>query len=326
MSKNILITGGTGFIGSHLAETFIELGYNVSVFDRYNINNDYGWLENSKYRNELNMILGDIRDYDSVFKSMKGMNAVFHLAALIGIPYSYVSPQAYIRTNIDGTYNVLESAKSLGLDQILITSTSETYGTAQYSPIDENHPLVGQSPYSASKIAADHLSISYFRSFDLPVKIVRPFNTFGPRQSLRAIIPTIISQLLLNKSIELGSLSPTRDLTYVKDTCLGFFEIFESSNLFGEITNIGMNKEISIKDLALKISKKMKVDLKINESKDRIRPEKSEVNRLICDNSKIIEKTSWKPKFNLDLGLENTIDFIINNKINYSTKSKLYNV
>ena len=202
----ILITGATGFIGSHLTEFLVEKGFNVIAFDRYNSNNDWGWLENSKYKNDFQVILGDIRDYDSVSKSMVGCNAIFHLAALIGIPYSYISPLAYIRTNVEGTYNVLEAAKNLSIEQILVTSTSETFGTAQYIPIDEKHPLIGQSPYSASKIAADQLAISYFKSFELPVKLVRPFNTYGPRQSARAIIPTIISQILNGKTaIELGA-------------------------------------------------------------------------------------------------------------------------
>ena len=207
--NKILVTGATGFIGSHLTEYLVQKGLNVIAFDRYNSNNHWGWLEHSKYINDFQVILGDIRDYDSISKAMVDCDAVFHLAALIGIPYSYVSPLAYIRTNIEGTYNVLEASKNLNLEQILVTSTSETYGTAQYVPIDENHPLVGQSPYSASKIAADQLAISYFKSYELPVKIVRPFNTYGPRQSARAIIPTIISQLLNGeKEIKLGRLHP----------------------------------------------------------------------------------------------------------------------
>ena len=232
MSEKILITGGTGFIGSHLTEILVKKGLDVTVFDRYNPNNDWGWLEESEVKNDIKVVLGDIRDFDSVSKLVSTCNSVFHLAALIGIPYSYISPLAYIRTNIEGTYNILESCKHSGIDQVLITSTSETYGTAQYVPIDEEHPLIGQSPYSATKIAADQLAISYYKSFDLPVKIVRPFNTYGTRQSARAIIPTIISQLLTKKNnIELGNLSPTRDLTYVKDTCYAFLEIYKSSTL-----------------------------------------------------------------------------------------------
>ena len=259
----------------------------------------------------MRYFIGDIRDYDSVAKAMDGCNTVFHLAALIGIPYSYISPLAYIRTNVEGTYNVLEAAKNLCLDKILITSTSETYGTAQYAPIDENHPLIGQSPYSATKIAADQLAISYYRSFDLPVKIVRPFNTYGPRQSARAIIPTIISQLIKKKnSIELGNLYPTRDLTYVVDTCNAFLDIYGSDSLFGEVTNIGMNSEISIGDLTVLIAKLMDTDIAINSSNKRIRPRNSEVERLFCDNSKLIKHTSWKPKYSLIQGINEVIEWM----------------
>ena len=326
MSK-ILITGATGFIGSHLTELCIQRGYNVTAFDRYNINNDWGWLETSEYKDDINVVLGDVRDFDSVSKAMKGCDIVFHLAALIGIPYSYVSPLAYIRTNIEGTYNVLEAAKSLELDQVLVTSTSETYGSAQYSPIDESHPLVGQSPYSASKIAADHLSISYYKSFDLPLKIVRPFNTYGPRQSSRAVIPTIISQLLNKKfDINLGNLLPTRDLTYVSDTCNGFLEILKSNDLFGKVTNIGMNKEISIENLAKLIAKIMKVEITFNSSDERIRPEKSEVDRLICDNSKLVASTSWNPEYTLDQGLVEVINWMKVSKNLNLYKIEQYNV
>ena len=326
MSK-ILITGATGFIGSHLTELCIQRGYNVTAFDRYNINNDWGWLETSEYKDDINVVLGDVRDFDSVSKAMKGCDIVFHLAALIGIPYSYVSPLAYIRTNIEGTYNVLEAAKSLELDQVLVTSTSETYGSAQYSPIDESHPLVGQSPYSASKIAADHLSISYYKSFDLPLKIVRPFNTYGPRQSSRAVIPTIISQLLNKKfNLNLGNLLPTRDLTYVSDTCNGFLEVLKSNDLFGKVTNIGMNKEISIENLAKLIAKIMKVEITFNSSDERIRPEKSEVDRLICDNSKLVASTSWNPKYTLDQGLIEVINWMKVSKNLNLYKIEQYNV
>jgi len=230
----VLVTGSGGFIGSHLAEKCIEKGYTVRAFVRYNSNNRWGWLDSSPYKKDFEVITGDIRDFDSVFNAVKGCDAVFHLAALIGIPYSYTSPLAYIKTNIEGTYNILQASKELDVSHILVTSTSETYGTAQYVPIDENHPAVGQSPYSATKIAADQLAISYYRSFGLPVKIVRPFNTYGPRQSARAIIPTIISQILAGKKeIKVGSLNPTRDLTFVSDTCRGFLEIF-NLNRFSE--------------------------------------------------------------------------------------------
>jgi len=323
----ILVTGATGFIGSHLSELFVEKGFNVVSFDRYNPNNHWGWLENSKYKDDIDVILGDIRDYDSVSKAMKECNAVFHLAALIGIPYSYVSPLAYIRTNVEGTYNILEAAKNLGVNQILITSTSETYGTAQYTPIDEEHPLVGQSPYSASKIAADQLSISYYRSFNLPVKIVRPFNTYGSRQSARAIIPTIISQVLAGKKeIELGNLTPTRDLTYVLDTCRGFIDIYNSNSLFGEVTNIGMNHEISIGELVLLIAKLMDTEINIITSDERVRPNRSEVERLICDNSKLLQHTSWKPDYTIKRGIIKVIEWM-KNPANFSYyKKDIYNV
>jgi NAD dependent epimerase/dehydratase len=328
MFKNkILLTGATGFIGSHLTEYLVEQGFNIIVFDRYNSNNDWGWLEDSKYKNDFQVILGDIRDYDSVSKAMKGCDSVFHLAALIGIPYSYISPLAYLRTNIEGTYNVLESAKILELEQVLVTSTSETYGTAQYVPIDEKHPLVGQSPYSASKIAADQLAVSYYKSFELPVKLVRPFNTYGPRQSARAIIPTIISQLLNGKTeIELGSLTPTRDLTFVKDTCAGFEEIYKSDSLFGEVTNIGMKAEISIGELAKLIAELMDVELSIKTTGGRIRPEKSEVQRLFCDNEKLLKYTSWKPNYSLKQGIVEVIEWMKKTEnLNYFKADK-YNV
>ena len=327
MNKKLLITGATGFIGSHLVELMIEKGFDCIAFDRYNSNNHWGWLEKSEHRNDLNVILGDIRDYDSVFKAMEGCNTVFHLAALIGIPYSYTSPLAYIRTNIEGTYNVLEAAKNQGLEQVLITSTSETYGTAQYIPIDERHPLVGQSPYSATKIAADQLAISYYRSFDLPIKIVRPFNTYGPRQSARAIIPTIISQLLKgHHSIELGNLSPTRDLTYVADTCSGFVNIYESELLFGEVTNIGMNSEISIGELVLLIAKLMDVEIAINSTKQRIRPKNSEVERLYCDNSKLLKDSHWESNFTLEQGLMEVIKWMQNPNNLSIYKADNYNI
>jgi len=327
MPKRILITGATGFIGSHLAELCAEIGINVVAFDRYNPNNHWGWLEESKYKNDIEVILGDVRDYDSVSKAMKGCDAVFHLAALIGIPYSYISPLAYIRTNVEGTYNVLEAAKNQNLDQILVTSTSETYGTAQYTPIDENHPFVGQSPYSASKIAADQLAISYNKSFDSRVKIVRPFNTFGPRQSARAIIPTIISQILSGKEkIELGNLSPTRDLTFVLDTCQGFIDIYHSDALFGEATNIGMNQEISIGELTDLIAELMDTKIKVVTREERLRPDNSEVERLRCDNTKLLKHTSWKPNYSLEQGLIEVIDWMKKPENRAFYKSEMYNV
>ncbi|MCF7804225.1 MAG: NAD-dependent 4,6-dehydratase LegB [Candidatus Marinimicrobia bacterium] len=321
----ILITGAAGFIGSHFSEYLVEKGYDVIAFDRYNPNNHWGWLENSKYKNDLEVKLGDIRDYDSVYNAVKDCDVVFHLAALIGIPYSYISPMAYIRTNVEGTYNVLEASRQLDIQQVLITSTSETYGSAQYVPIDEKHLLVGQSPYSASKIGADQLALSYYKSFDTPVKIVRPFNTFGPRQSARAIIPTVISQILNGQEkIKLGNLSPTRDLTYVKDTINGFHEIFKSDSLFGEVTNIGMKEEVSIGELVNLISEIMESDIEIVTDEKRVRPKKSEVERLYCDNKKIMFATSWRPKYTLEEGLRETIDWIKSNFDHF--KPEVYNV
>lgn len=321
----ILITGAAGFIGSHLTELCIEQGYEVKAFIRYNSRNNWGWLEKSEIKNEIEVVTGDIRDYDSVYNAVKKCDAVFHLAALIGIPYSYISPKAYIDTNINGTYNILQSSKELKVEQVLVTSTSETYGTAQYVPIDEKHPLVGQSPYSASKIAADQLAISYYRSFNLPIKIVRPFNTYGPRQSARAIIPAVISQILSGKkTIKLGNLMPTRDLTFVKDTCKGFLEIYKSDKLFGEITNIGMNEEISIGSLVNLISELLGIDIMIETETQRARPESSEVGRLLCNNTKIKGNTGWKPDYNLKKGLKETINFIKGNMDIF--KPYIYNV
>ena len=324
-SERIIVTGATGFIGSHLAELCVQQGYDVIAFDRYNPNNHWGWLEESNYKDDMEVILGDIRDYDSISKAMVGCSAVFHLAALIGIPYSYVSPLAYIRTNVEGTYNVLEAAKNLSLDQVLVTSTSETYGTAKYVPIDEDHPMIGQSPYSATKIAADQLAISYYRSFNLPVKIARPFNTYGPRQSARAIIPTIIIQALNgNGEIKLGNLAPTRDMIYVKDTCHGFMEIYNSNNLWGGVTNIGMNSEISVGDLTKQIIDLMNLDISIVEDKKRIRPENSEVERLLCNNEKLLKMTNWKPTFDLKSGLVETITWM--KDFSHLYKFELYHV
>ena len=323
--KNILVTGAGGFIGSHLTELLVEKGYNVKAFVHYNSWSKWGWLDTSSVKKRVEIITGDIRDYDSVFSAMKGCDTVFHLAALIGIPYSYVSPQAYIKTNIDGTYNVLQSARQLGIEKIMVTSTSETYGTAQYVPIDEKHPMVGQSPYSATKIAADQLSVSYYNSFDLPVKIVRPFNTYGPRQSARAIIPTVISQILNGETrLKLGNISPTRDLTFVKDTANGFYEIANAEGLYGQITNIGMSEEITIGNLVQLIARLIGSKVEIISDEQRIRPDKSEVERLFCDNTKIKSNTSWEPDYTLSSGLIETIDWIKNN-LSYF-KSDIYNV
>ena len=326
INKKLLITGGAGFIGSNLIEYLLKQNNEVVCLDNLSTGfkkNIAPYIDNNNFR----FIEGDIRDYDSVSKAMVGCDTVFHLAALIGIPYSYISPLAYIRTNVEGTYNVLEAAKNLNIEQVLITSTSETYGTAQYVPIDEKHSLVGQSPYSASKIAADQLAISYYKSFELPVKIVRPFNTYGPRQSARAIIPTIISQILNGKTeINLGSLSPTRDLTFVKDTCSGFEEIYKSETLFGEVTNIGVKTEISIGELAKLIANTMNIEVTIKSSAERIRPENSEVERLFCDNTKLLKHTSWKPNYTFKQGIGEVIEWMKKpENLNYF-KSDKYNV
>ena len=321
MKKKILITGATGFIGSHLTELLVQKGLDVVAFDRYNIHNDYGWLKNSKFKNNFQTILGDVRDQDSVLKAMKGCKSVIHLAALIGIPYSYVSPLAYIRTNIEGTYNVLEAAKNLNLENIVITSTSEIYGTPKRLPIKETDPVNCQSPYAATKSAADQLSISYFKSFNLPVKLIRPFNTYGPRQSNRAIIPTVIAQCIKNKKNEimLGNINTTRDLNYVDDICEAFYSVFKSNKTLGEIVNVGSNSNISIKDLEKKIMKILNVNYKIKIIEKRLRPQASEVINLKCNNNKIKKLTNWKNKTSLVLGLTKTINWY---KKNYTESDK----
>jgi len=319
-AKKVLVTGAGGFIGSHLAEELTKQGYHVRAFVRYNSAGNWGWLEKSPHIGDMEIFSGDIRDFDSVRKAMKGCREVFHLAALIGIPYSYESPLAYIKTNIEGTYNVLENARDLDIDNLVVTSTSETYGTAQFVPITEKHPLAGQSPYSASKIAADQLALSYWLSFGLPVKIARPFNTFGPRQSSRAVIPTIASQILAGKrKLNLGSLSPTRDLTFVEDTVNGMIKISRAKKLNGSVTNIGSGFEISIKNLALLIADICRVKIDFHQSKDRLRPKQSEVERLFCDNSRLVQNTKWQPQFTLRQGLEQTIGWIRNNINLYKT-------
>ena len=323
--KNVLVTGGAGFIGSHLVEHLVKKNYSVTVFDRYNSTNHWGWLENSNHKKDFKVILGDIRDYDSVNKALKGNDEVFHLAALIGIPYSYISPLAYLKTNVEGTYNVLESSKNHNINNVIITSTSETYGSAQQIPIDEKHSLNAQSPYAASKIAADQLALSYYRSFNQNVKIVRPFNTFGPRQSARAIIPTIISQFLNEKKfIEIGNIKPTRDYTYVSDLCEAFFEISKNNSLTGEIVNVGGNFELSIKEIFEIIQSNFKIKKKLMIKKLRVRGNLSEVDRLNCDNKKIIEKTNWMPKTKFEDGIKKPISWMIKNKKYF--KDNLYNI
>ena len=330
--KRVLITGAAGFIGSHLTEYFVKKKFKVTVFDRYNSFNSFGWLYNLGLK-KTKFILGDIRDFDSVNNAVKNQDIVIHLAALIGIPYSYVSPAAYIKTNIEGTYNVLEASRINKIQQVLITSTSETYGTAQTYKISEDHPLNAQSPYAATKIAADQLALSYFKSFNTPVKIIKPFNTYGPRQSLRAVIPTIICQAITSNIIKIGNLDTSRDLTYVQDTCEGFYNILRSNKLFGEVINIGSDNNYTILDLIKKVSIILDKKFIIKKIPERIRPSKSEVYRLRCDNKKIKKFTNWQPKFDnnkkFDIGLENTIKWFSNeNNIKFYNKEILntYNV
>lgn len=325
--KKVLVTGSGGFIGSHLVEKLVDEGYKVRSFVHYNSFNSWGWLDTlpKEILNEIEVFTGDIRDPNGVKESMKGIDEVYHLAALIAIPFSYHSPDSYVDTNIKGTLNVLQAARSLGTSRILVTSTSEVYGTAQYVPIDEIHPYQGQSPYSATKIGADRIAESFYRSFDMPITIVRPFNTYGPRQSARAVIPTIITQLLAGKEeIKLGSLTPTRDFNYVKDTVQGFIEIAKSLNTIGEEINIATQKEISIGELAEEMIKQINPDAKIICEEERLRPEKSEVNRLLGSNEKIKEMTNWKPHYTLEEGLAETIEWIKNNLDKY--KVDIYNI
>ena len=323
----ILVTGADGFIGSHLVEELVKKGYQVKAFTYYNSFNTWGWLDTmpEEIMSHVEIFQGDIRDPHGVAEAMKDVDAVFHLAALIAIPFSYHSPDTYVDTNIKGTLNVLQAARKLDVKRVLVTSTSEVYGTAQYVPIDEKHPFQGQSPYSATKIGADRLAESFYRSFQLPVTIVRPFNTYGPRQSARAVIPTIITQLLSGKTeIKLGSLTPTRDFNYVKDTVHGFIEIYESDKTVGEEINIATQKEISIGQLAQELIRQINPEAKIICDEERLRPEKSEVNRLLGCNEKILRLTGWKPQYSLEDGLKETIEFLKNNLDKY--KVDIYNL
>lgn len=325
--KKILVTGSDGFIGSHLTEELVRAGYQVKAFVYYNSFNTWGWLDTlpSDVMKNVEIFQGDVRDPNGVKEAMKETAAVFHLAALIAIPFSYHSPDTYVDTNIKGTLNILQAAREQDLERVLVTSTSEVYGTAQYVPMDEKHPFQGQSPYSATKIGADRLAESFYRSFQLPVSIVRPFNTFGPRQSARAVIPTIITQLLAGKEkIHLGSLTPTRDFNYVKDTVNGFIKIYESERTIGEEINIATQHEISIGELAEELIRQINPNAKIVCDEERLRPEKSEVNRLLGSNKKIKELTDWKPVYSFEEGLSETISFFKDNMDNY--KPDIYNI
>ncbi|KJS19601.1 MAG: NAD-dependent dehydratase [Clostridiaceae bacterium BRH_c20a] len=323
----ILVSGADGFIGSHLTEELVKQGHQVKAFVYYNSFNSWGWLDtlSKDVMKEIEVFTGDIRDSNGVRESMKDIDEVFHLAALIAIPFSYHSPDTYVDTNIKGTLNVLQAAKDLETSRVLITSTSEVYGTAQYVPIDEKHPYQGQSPYSATKIGSDRLAESFYRSFNMPITIVRPFNTYGPRQSARAVIPTIITQLLTRKEeIELGSLTPTRDFNYVKDTVNGFIEISKSDETIGEEINIATQQEISIGQLADELIRQINPNAKIVCDEQRLRPEKSEVNRLLGSNEKIKSLTNWRPQHTFEQGLAETIKFFKHNIDKY--KIDIYNI
>lgn len=327
--KKALVTGADGFIGSHLVETLLAQGCDVRAFVYYNSFNSWGWLDTlpPDVIRSLDVFSGDIRDPNGVFEAVKGCDVVFHLAALIAIPFSYHSPDSYIDTNIKGTLNVLQAARKLGTERVLITSTSEVYGTAQYAPIDEKHPFQGQSPYSATKIGADRLAESFYRSFGTPVVIVRPFNTYGPRQSARAVIPTIITQLLLGQTeLQLGSLAPTRDFNYVKDTAQGFIALAEADPAVGKEINIATGKEYSIGDVANVLISELNPDALIITDDQRLRPEASEVFRLMGDNTLITTLTSWRPRFELDAGLHDTIDWFRQPENLARYKAWMYNV
>ncbi len=325
--KKVLVTGADGFIGSHLTESLLAKGYEVKAFAYYNSFNTWGWLDTlpKEKLDQIEVFTGDIRDPNGVRTALKGTDAVFHLAALIAIPFSYHSPDSYVDTNIKGTLNILQAARDLDLQRVLVTSTSEVYGTAQYVPIDEHHPFQGQSPYSATKIGADRLAESFYRSFGLPVSIVRPFNTYGPRQSARAVIPTIITQLLAGKEeIKLGSLTPTRDFNYVKDTAAGFIAIAESDRTVGEEINIATQQEISIGDLAKEIISQINPNASIVCEEQRLRPEKSEVNRLLGSNEKIKALTDWKQQYTFTQGIQETIAWLREHMDHY--KTDIYNI
>jgi NAD dependent epimerase/dehydratase len=327
--KKVLVTGADGFIGSHLVERLIEEGCSVKAFVFYNSFNSWGWLDTlpKDLLSRIEIFAGDIRDPNGVRTAVKGCDILFHLAALIAIPYSYHSPDSYVDTNVKGTLNILQAARDCNVERVLVTSTSEVYGTALYVPIDEKHAKQGQSPYSASKIGADAMADSFYRSFNLPVTIVRPFNTFGPRQSARAVIPTIITQLLAGKTeIKLGALHPTRDLLYVKDTANAFIEIAKSDAAIGQEINIATQQEISIMDLAQNLIDIINPKAKIISDDVRLRPEKSEVERLLGSSEKIKSMTSWEPKYNLDEGLKKTIEWFRNPENSKNYKADIYNV
>jgi len=325
--KKVLVTGADGFIGSHLTEMLVNQGYQVKALNQYNSFNNWGWLETVNCKKDIEILSGDIRDPQYCKTISKDVEIIFHLAALISIPFSYIAPQSFVETNIKGTLNICQAAKENQISRLIHTSTSEVYGTAKYVPIDEKHPLQPQSPYSASKIAADSMAMSFYNSFDLPVTIARPFNTYGPRQSARAIIPTIITQIATGKKeIELGDMSPTRDFNYVEDCCRGFILLAESQKTIGETVNIGSNSEISIGDTFKLIKELMSSDAIIVNDDQRNRPKKSEVFRLWCDNEKIKQLTGYQSQINFRDGLKKTIDWITDGENLKIYKSAIYNV
>ena len=321
-SKKVLVTGAGGFIGSHLTERLVELGAQVTALVRYTSTGTWGWLDRSEHKDQISVTLGDVRDQDVVLRMMDGIDIVFHLAALIGIPYSYHAPLSYVRTNIEGTVNILQAALRCNVERVLQTSTSEVYGSARTIPIAEEHPLQGQSPYSASKIGADKIAESFHLSFNLPVVVVRPFNTFGPRQSARAVIPTIITQALRESAISLGNLEPTRDLNYVADTVEGFVKAAAAPNAVGQVINLGTGREISIGNLAETILSMMGKRLPVLSENTRLRPPGSEVDRLCADNTKAREILGWEPKYTLEDGLQRTIEWLTTNHEQY--RSDIY--
>ena len=325
-SKKVLVTGAGGFIGSHLVERLVQGGHSVRAYVHYNSRNDWGNLEliDPAVRREIEIVTGDIADPFSVRAATRGVQVVYHLASLIAIPYSYVAPQSYVHTNVLGAINVLQAARDEGAERVVHTSTSECYGTAQYVPIDERHPLQGQSPYSASKVGADMLAESYWRSFGLPVATIRPFNTFGPRQSARAVIPTVIAQALRGGTIKLGSLAPTRDMNYVDNTVDGFIAVGTHPAAVGEVINIGSGHEISIGDLARLIVERVGSRSEVVEDAQRIRPPNSEVERLLCCNAKAARLLGWAPRVGLEAGLERSIEWFRRHLERY--KIDLYNV
>ncbi len=326
-NETVLITGADGFIGSHLTELLVREGYKVKALSQYNSFNYWGWLEDVECRNEIEILNGDVRDPHYCKFITRGVDIVYHLAALIAIPYSYVAPDSYVDTNVKGTLNICQAAIENGVKRVIHTSTSEVYGTAQYVPIDEKHPLQPQSPYSASKIGADAMAMSFFNAFDLPLTIARPFNTYGPRQSARAVIPTIISQIASGtKQIKLGDVTPTRDFNYVADTCRGFLELACCDKAIGETVNIGSNFEISVGDTLNLIRELMSSDVEFLVEEQRLRPEKSEVFRLWCDNTKIRDLTGFEPAYDIRAGLKATVEWFtrVENLAKY--KANIYNV